>query len=113
MRCKTCDYPLWTLTSRMCPECGAAFLPSDFDFVPNSVRFCCPHCDQAYYGTTERGHLSPREFECVSCGAFIRMDEMVLRPAAGVAESQTRAATNPWLNLRETGLFKGLFSTIA
>ena len=67
MRCKTCDYQLWNLRSRQCPECGTAFRVSDYDFVPNSVQFCCPHCNQIYYGTSARGQLVPPAFTCVSC----------------------------------------------
>ncbi len=112
MRCKTCDYALWTLKARSCPECGSPFKPSDFEFVPNSVRFCCPHCDQEYYGTDANGHLVPKEFVCVQCSAQVRMDEMVLRPAEGVDESQTRMYSNPWLNRQREGSWRGLFQTI-
>lgn len=27
MRCKRCDYPLWNLRDRKCPECGKPFAP--------------------------------------------------------------------------------------
>ncbi|MBM4107655.1 MAG: hypothetical protein FJ255_02405 [Phycisphaerae bacterium] len=98
MRCKTCQYPLWEIRERICPECGSPFKPSDFDFVPNSVQFRCPHCNQSYYGTDARGHLVPSEFDCVSCGRHLRMDDAVLLPTEGVAEEVTRANTNPWLD---------------
>lgn len=98
MNCKKCDYPLWNLTARVCPECGEPFLPSQFRFALNSVKFCCPHCAQAYYGTGETGHLVPRCFDCVSCARRIDMDEMVLLPAEGVEERQTRPDVNPWLD---------------
>ncbi len=98
MRCKTCDYTLWNLRSRQCPECGSAFKPSDFEFVTNSVRFCCPHCGQDYYGTGESGHLEPRSFDCVRCGTRIEMDEMVLLPTEGVAEERTIPDEMPWLS---------------
>ena len=91
MRCKTCDYPLWQIRDRKCPECGSAFRPSDFEFTLNSVRFCCPHCEQAYYGTGANGHISPRTFACVSCAKVIDMDEMVLLPAEGVKDEIGRA----------------------
>jgi hypothetical protein len=97
MRCKTCQYPLWNLSGRVCPECGSPFAPSEFSFALNSVRFMCPHCAQAYYGTDPRGHLVPREFGCVRCGRHIQMDEMVLLPTEGVAEERTRAEPSPWL----------------
>ena len=80
MQCKSCEYPLWNLKARQCPECGTPFTPSEFEFVINSVRYCCPHCNQAYYGTSEKGHLVPSEFDCVTCGRHLTMDEMVLLP---------------------------------
>lgn len=97
MRCRTCQYPLWEIRERVCPECGSPFLPSQYDFVPNSVQFRCPHCGQRYYGTDERGHLSPTEFDCVACGRHLRMDDMVLLPTEGVREEVTRPGVNPWL----------------
>lgn len=112
MRCKSCDYPLWQIRDRKCPECGANFKPSDFEFVLNSVRFCCPHCAQAYYGTGAKGHLIPNAFDCVSCSRHISMDEMVLLPTEGVREDQTKVEVNPWLERRRKGIVKGWFSTV-
>jgi hypothetical protein len=112
MRCKTCDYPLWNLKARQCPECGTTFAPSEFEFVLNSVRFCCPHCDQAYYGTGEKGHLVPDEFNCVKCGARLGMDDMVLRPAQGVQEEQTKVERMPWLERSDRGMIKAWFATV-
>jgi hypothetical protein len=111
MRCKTCDYPLWQIRDRRCPECGTNFRPSEFDFVLNSVRFCCPHCEQAYYGTGDRGHLSPRTFACVSCGRRVDMDDMVLLPTEGVCEEQTKVELNPWLERDKRGFFRAWLST--
>ncbi len=112
MRCRTCDYSLWNLKRQQCPECGAAFRPGDYEFVANSVRFCCPHCDQAYYGTGPTGHLEPESFDCVRCGNRIAMDEMVLLPAEGLPELQTQSASNPWLERHLRGRFKGWWGTI-
>lgn len=98
MNCKHCDYPLWNLLSRQCPECGAPFRPSEYRFALNSVRFCCPHCGQPYYGTGEEGHLSPSHFVCVGCEAPIDMDEMRLLPTEGVDERLTKPDLNPWLD---------------
>ena len=97
MRCRTCDYRLWNLLERRCPECGTPFLPSQYEFFPNTIRFRCPHCDQSYYGTGEKGHLDPAEFDCVSCGRRIDMDQTVLEPTAGVDEDQTQTERVPWL----------------
>ena len=97
MFCKTCNYALWNLKERTCPECGNGFAPSQFRFKPNSIRFLCPHCSQHYYGTTRTGHLTPRAFQCVTCRNDIDMDQMVLLPAEGLDERQTRASGNPWI----------------
>lgn len=112
MRCKSCDYPLWQIRDRRCPECGIGFKPSDFEFVLNSVRFCCPHCNQSYYGTGASGHLVPHEFDCVTCSRHITMDEMVLLPTEGVREEQTKVEMNPWLERREKGRIRAWFATV-
>ncbi len=112
MRCKNCDYALWNLKARQCPECGTPFRPGDYQFVPNTVRFCCPQCSQAYYGTGRNGHVEPAEFACVSCGAHVHLDSMVLLPAEGVAEERTRADRMPWLERKTRGSFKAWFATV-
>lgn len=88
------------------------FVPSEFEFTPNSVQFRCPHCGQSYYGTGPRGHLEPEAFDCVSCGRHIHMDDMIIFPTDGVHEEQTRVAHVPWLERRERGFWRGWFSTI-
>lgn len=113
MRCRQCDYPLWGIRNRTCPECGGAFAPSDFQFVRSAVAFHCPHCEQAYYGTTEQGHLDPRRFSCVTCGNALDMDEMILRPTEGVGEEATlRDGKNPWEARRGFGFFSGWLRTL-
>ena len=113
MRCRQCEYRLWNLTSRTCPECGAGFRPSDYDFAPNSVQFHCPHCAQVYYGTGERGHLEPAEFDCVTCQRRIHMDDMVIVPAEGVNEEQTAGIVPlPWLNRQRVGWFGAWYRTV-
>ncbi len=112
MRCGICNYRLWNIRSRRCPECGTEFLPSEHDFVLNSVQFCCPHCNTAYYGTGEKGHLVPAEFDCVSCKTHIHMDEMVLLPTEGIEEEQTNVDQMPWLNRREIGGVRAWFRTV-
>jgi hypothetical protein len=108
MRCKSCDYPLWNLATRNCPECGATCLPIDYEFVINSIRFCCPHCSQAYYGTGPRGHLLPIDFDCVKCSHHIHMNEMILLPTEGVREDQTRGIVVPWLQPWPPGILGGI-----
>lgn len=112
MRCTTCDYPLWNLNARECPECGSRFAPSEFEFISGSVQFCCPHCRQVYYGTGENGHLQPVEFDCVTCGRHVHMDEMLLRPADGLEDRDTVVDNVPWLERKRIGFLKGWFGTV-
>ncbi len=112
MRCKSCDYPLWDVRARVCPECGTAFAPSRFEFIQNSVRFCCPHCDQAYYGTGENGRLEPGAFVCVRCARAVTIDEMVVRQRAEVREEHTRPDAHPWENRGTRGFFRAWFGTV-
>ncbi|MHC4108057.1 MAG: hypothetical protein ACYSTY_08235, partial [Planctomycetota bacterium] len=112
MRCRGCDYPLWNLKARACPECGSPFRPGDYEFVPQSVRFCCPHCDHPYFGTDAAGHVEPRAFQCLRCGRPVTIDEMVLRPGLGVAEELTSPDTMPWLDRRRRGRVRAWFQMI-
>jgi len=112
MRCKNCDYTLWNIKARECPECGTRFKPGDFTFTLNAVRYCCPHCQQDYYGTGPQGELVPRSFVCVSCSRPIDMDEMVLLPTEGVSEEITQPDVMPWLERRKVGFLRGFFGTI-
>lgn len=112
MRCKTCNYRLWNLTERRCPECGMPFLPSAYEFAPQSVQFCCPHCGQGYYGTGDKGHLSPPAFECISCHTRIDMDQMVLHPTTGVEEEQTAVFKVPWVERGERSQLRAWIATI-
>ncbi|GMV97536.1 MAG: hypothetical protein AMXMBFR83_18940 [Phycisphaerae bacterium] len=112
MRCRQCEYRLWALRTRECPECGRPFAPSEYEFVPGSVRFACPHCDQSYYGTAANGHLVPTEFDCVSCGRHVHMDEMVLFPAEGIEEERTRLEAMPWLDRKNRGFVRAWFRTL-
>lgn len=112
MHCKRCDYPLWDLATRVCPECGLGFTPLDYEFVVNSVRFMCPHCRQPYYGTGEKGHLVPRHFTCVKCAREVDEAEMVMLPTSGVSEVQTVGGVVAWREREKRGrvvsFFKGI-----
>ncbi len=112
LRCKNCDYPLWNIKARACPECGEAFRPTEFDFVPHSVIFHCPHCEQVYYGTDSRGHLEPLQFPCAKCQQLIHMDQTVVAPAKGVDEKEARLDHMPWLERGEGRFVKPWFATI-
>lgn len=114
MRCRTCDYPLWNIPPGQCPECGTPFKPSDFDFNPNTVRFCCPHCNQQYFGTDQRGHLEPAEFDCVNCHNHIHIDQTILLPADGVKELDTEG-TRPlgWTDPNRKSWRYAFYNTLA
>ena len=112
MRCKRCDYPLWNLEARVCPECGAAFRPSQHEFTPRSVAFRCPHCRQTYFGTDAHGHLDPKAFDCTACGRRIHMDQMTVAPREGVAEDRAAPDHMPWLERGERGPVKAWLSTM-
>lgn len=112
MNCKTCNYALWNLPSRTCPECGTAFRPSDFEFRTSAVKFCCPHCMQAYYGTGINGHLVPRAFNCVKCGQAVDMDDMVVLPTEGVDERDTQPNRVNWPDRSTCGFWKAYFVTL-
>lgn len=113
MNCTGCGYPLWNIRDRVCPECGLGFLPSNFDFVANSVRFHCPHCDQDYYGTDARGHLVPPTFACVKCSSRITMDETIVRTRHGIEEKRTRVDVLPWTDPHTRGIFRRFYKTTA
>jgi len=113
VRCRRCNYGLWNIRDRVCPECGDPFMPSEYEFTKNAVRFLCPHCRQDYYGQGAKGHLSPRRFECVSCAATIDMDEMVLMPTEGCDEDVTEPDLMPWRHRARIGYVKAWFMTVA
>lgn len=96
MRCKQCDYRLWNLTSRHCPECSVTYTPSDYHFKRGAVEFCCPHCSKVYYGTNEHGQLEPVDFDCTQCGKHIHMNDMLLRPVNPAEEAFIASKPNPW-----------------
>jgi hypothetical protein len=112
MRCLKCEYPLWDLKPGPCPECGEPFDPTSHQFRPNAVRFCCPHCDQAYYGDGEGGHLQPRSFDCVGCGTRIDESECVVRPLEGGShEDAVHPGRAPWFD-DSIGWFKRFLKTL-
>ena len=112
MRCKNCDYVLWNLPTRQCPECGVPFRPSEYQFNQSTVQYCCPHCKQSYYGTSMSGHLVPAEFDCVGCQQHIHMDEMILLPTAGLRDEQTERDHMPWLERQRRGRIKSWFRMV-
>jgi hypothetical protein len=102
MRCLQCDYPLWNVRDRRCPDCGTNFAPSERNFERGGVRFLCPHCATGYFGTSAEGHLVPRRFACVKCAQEIDMDEMIVAPLdeAAYATAAPSEFGNRWLERR-------------
>lgn len=104
MRCKTCDHTLWNQPApregepRVCSECGTPYAAADFDFGRGKVRFCCPNCDTGYYGTSEKGHLEPAQFDCISCGTHLAMDRCIIRAHDMAREHEAMQSREiPWL----------------
>lgn len=89
------------------------------EFSPEPIRIraefravLLSHCNQAYYGTDEKGLIHPRAFDCLNCGQHVDLDEMVLMPAAGLEDDQTRSECVPWLERRRKGTIRAWFATI-
>ena len=113
MRCKHCDHALWNQpvppegTERKCSECGAPYALADFEFARGKVKFCCLQCDKAYYGTSERGHLEPADFDCIGCGAHLTMERCVVRAHDMEREFEAMQLRDlPWLEPTDLGLFR-------
>jgi hypothetical protein len=112
MRCRTCDYQLWNLATRRCPECGTPFEPSDFAFAPRSVVFCCPHCQHEHIGDGPDGRPVESALNCAGCGQPINVDDMILRPAPGFTEEQTHPELLPWLQRDRHGFWRAWLQTV-
>ena len=74
MRCRTCDYPLWNIEGTSCPECGSAFARGDYRFRQGAVRFRCPGCRTAFYGTSPSGLPEPSSFACPTCSRALTLE---------------------------------------
>lgn len=112
MNCRSCAYPLWNLGTHVCPECGTPFSPAEFEFLPCSVRFCCPQCDQSYFGTDPRGLLLPRTFPCVKCDAALTLDAMIVRPLREGEVTNNSPISMPWFERERRGTVRAWFATI-
>lgn len=113
MQCDRCGYELWNIRGRTCPECGARFRPSDYEFRVGAVAFDCPGCGQSYIGTSEKGHLEPDRFNCVRCGQFVSMDDdAILRPASSDGPSAVVDRRIPWLRSENLSFRKRWWDTV-
>lgn len=111
MKCQTCEYSLWNIAPGPCPECGTVFDPTQFEFPEGVVRFCCPHCDQAYFGDGPGGHLVPSHFQCVECGGEVEERACTIRPVAGYSDADLEVAKLPWSDPKRSR-FRRLIDTI-
>lgn len=96
MQCKKCGYQLWNIHSRNCPECGTAFLLSDYDFSSVSVILSCPHCNHTYNHKDRQSHLDNTPVNCEGCGKAIGMDDMVVRPDESQGQHVEDLVDHPW-----------------
>jgi hypothetical protein len=118
MRCKNCDHSLWNQpvppegTGRVCSECGTPYAAADFDYGRGKVRFCCPGCTTGYYGTSERGHLEPAEFDCIGCGAHLNMERCIIRAHNMERENEAMQQRDlPWLEEGSLGWIRRWWRT--
>lgn len=116
MHCRNCNHVLWNApapaegAARVCPECGTGYRIDDYEFTPGKVEFHCPSCDQAYFGTSEKGHLEPSEFQCTSCGNDVSMERCILRPLGGASNAAMLQMPLPWIE--PGGLFARWWRTV-
>lgn len=119
MRCKNCDHSLWNQpvppegVGRVCSECGTPYAAADFDYGRGKVRFCCTGCETGYYGTSERGHLEPAEFNCIGCGMRLNMDRCVIRAHNMERENEAMQQRDlPWLEEGSLGWVRRWWRTV-
>lgn len=64
VRCPECQYALWNLKARACPECSRAFSLDEWDFRNSDALFACRACGDRLIGHT------PEELPsiCPACG---------------------------------------------
>ncbi len=110
MRCRHCQYELWSQRPGPCPECGEPFSPRNAVFRKYSAHFCCPHCDERYWGNGKDGLPEPAEFQCANCGGAVRLEEMVMRPAPGLEQVDTQWDLHPFDNSAD-GLLRRVWRT--
>ncbi|MEY3143498.1 MAG: hypothetical protein RLY21_1991 [Planctomycetota bacterium] len=99
-------------TERKCSECGTPYALAEFEFRRGRVKFCCPQCDKAYYGTSLRGHLEPEEFDCIGCGMHLAMERCVVRAHDMAREHEAMQKRDlPWLEPTNLGWFRRWWNT--
>lgn len=117
MHCRNCQHVLWNAPApepgavRVCPECGTDYTIAQYEFAPGKVEFHCPHCDQAYFGTSEKGHLEPNEFQCTSCGGEVSMERCIVRPH-GTMDSAVAMLEQPIPWIEGGGIFSRWWKTV-
>ncbi len=112
MRCRGCDYELWSMKPGACPECGRLWRFDEFRFRPLAAQFLCPHCDHPYAGTDEQGLPTPRAFICVNCTAPIDLDQMRALPAPGTDGSGAMDDEHAWSERARLGYWRAFWRTV-
>ncbi len=97
MHCVHCNYSLWNLSTRVCPECGEPFALRDYHFQPRSVTYTCPECERAVNGPEKPTDFDGREMRCSVCRLLIPTATLALQPAAGCGRLVERGQGNPWV----------------
>jgi hypothetical protein len=97
MQCLNCGYTLFNLPQPRCPECSTPFDVTRYSFLPGSVQFGCPVCEQLYEGNDPQGLPFPREFECVQCHQPVAVQRMRVVPVSDEAEGRMNVGMGlPW-----------------
>jgi predicted RNA-binding Zn-ribbon protein involved in translation (DUF1610 family) len=111
MRCRQCNYALWNIQGRTCPECGDAFRASTYEFDRHAVQFCCPHCGHAHAGDGADGLPEPHTFDCEGCGKRLHVDDTIVQPMPGKPEPAVRSGVMPWEQRQRVGWPRAMLAT--
>ncbi|NRA59208.1 MAG: hypothetical protein HRU13_13940, partial [Phycisphaerales bacterium] len=99
MRCPACQYLLWNLRARVCPECGRSFELDEWDFENSDALFACGQCGGRLIGTTPESVPEA----CPSCGEVPSRRSLVIergttgRDAPRFDDGQKRHAIRRWV----------------
>lgn len=95
VRCPECNYALWNLKARACPECGRAFSLDEWDFANSDALFACCACGEQLVGTKP---LSLPD-ACPACDEAVEPSLVVVQRGA-TGRNVPRHAREGWRGLR-------------
>ncbi len=104
MHCQHCQYPLWHLSARRCPECATPFSLRDFHFRKNSITIRCPHCAAGSPAPINPADLDQSELTCPHCHGMFDPDAAACEPVDGAAPPVPREGELPWQPENEKGV---------